>query len=150
MLKSKQTIDLKSHKITYFHPMTDMMVNTILRWNYGPFYDIWRHIWGHNDDLALPKVKISYSDLTIDMTIMILGWKCIKIQIYSSIRSFSGILTLFEWNFGLPYDIWRQYWRHNHILAFIKSKCHNFDITIGLPSQKYSPIRFPWPTQSFY
>ena len=80
------------------------MVNTIFGWNYGSFYDIWRHILGHNDDLALPKVKISYSDLTIDMTIVILGWKYVKIQIYNLIRSLPGILT-FEWIFGLSYDI---------------------------------------------
>ena len=68
------------------------MVNTILGWNYGLFYDIWRHIWEHNDDLALQKVKVSYSD----MTIVIFGWKYVKIQIYNLIRSYAGILTPFE------------------------------------------------------
>ena len=53
MLKSKQKI-YDNILLPY-----DTMVNTILGWNYGPFYDILRHIWGRNDVLALQKVKIS-------------------------------------------------------------------------------------------
>ena len=42
------------------------------------------------------------------MTIVIFGWKYVKIQIYSLIWSFAGILASFEWTFGMAYDIWRH------------------------------------------
>ena len=69
MVKSKQIAGLTWRVDNIYSPY-NTIVNTIFGWNYGPFYDI----WGHNDDLALQEVKISYSDMTIDMTIVILGW----------------------------------------------------------------------------
>ena len=40
-------------------------------------------------------------------------WKYIKTQIYSLNQSFAGILTSFEWTFGLFCEIWRHIWRQN-------------------------------------
>ena len=51
---------------------------------------------------------------------MFLGWIYVSIQLFSSIWLFFGILTLFEWNFGLFYDIWRHIWRHNIVLLLQK------------------------------
>ena len=28
--------------------------------------------------------------------------------------------TIYEWHFGLSYDIWRHIWRHNHVLTLQK------------------------------
>ena len=48
----------------------------------------------------------------------LLGWKYVSIQMFSSIRSFIGTLTSFEWYFALFYDTWR----HNIVLPPSKSQ----------------------------
>ena len=76
---------------------------SIIIWMNGLSYDIWRHIWRQNHVSASNKSKYKNSDTIIAF----LGRKYVSIQIFSSIRSFVGILTSFEWHFGLSYDTWQ-------------------------------------------
>ena len=75
-------------------------------------------IWRHNIVLAFIKSKYKYSGTKIAFC----GWKYVSVQVSSSIRSFVGILTSFEWHFWLFHDIWRHIWRHNIVLPPSKSQ----------------------------
>ena len=115
-------------------------------WTFRLSYDIWRHIWRHNHVSAFNKSKYQNSDTIIAF----LGWKYVSIQIFSSIRSFVGILISFEWHFGLFYDTWRHIWRQNIVLPLQKVKMSKFWHHNRFSIPKNSPIHTLRPTQSFY
>ena len=98
---------------------TNFQLNQIICWHSNIWMKLWDILWylksylTSQSRLSLPKFKI----LEFWHYHRVLGWKYESTHIFSSIRSFVGILTSCEWNFGTFY-IWRHIWRHNHVLAF--------------------------------
>ena len=102
-------------------------------------YDIWRHIWGHNDE------KSKYHNC--DTTIAFLGWKYVKIQIHSSIWSFAG------WHYNISMNIWATWWYltsyvtsqpcvslpiNQNIKILTPPSCHSYE---NVSVQIYRPFR---------
>ena len=135
----------KSFKKYFFHVIT-----------FQHHYDIWRHIWGHNDVLALQKVEIYIIILTppscssYENMYPYKYMERVVLHVFLPLgETLRGNSLTFEWNFGLPYEIWRHIWRHNHVLAFIKSKYKYSDTTIAFLGWKYVSIQVFSSIRSF-
>ena len=95
------------------------------------------YLTSHYKVLVFNKSKYYNSDTTIAF----IGRKYVSMQIFSSIRSFVGILTLFERHFGLFYDPGCHIWRQNVILPLQKVKMSKFWHHNRFSIQKNSPTR---------
>ena len=144
MLECQQIIRL-SWKFTWIHIFTRGTRWKCQNW----LFDDWDVIATSN---MTSESRISHRKIKISNFWHLHRVPRVKICIYTNFQLNLIISwhTLYEWHFGLSYDIWRHIWRHNHVLTL--QKFLNIIIQTSLSvfhPKKNSPLRSLRPTRSF-